>query len=136
MFVSDSLGQGSVADYGRAESYASRTADCVFADSVVPHWFGNDDSRFWYRISTAPNAHRFILVDCKAATRADAFDHDRLSILLATATAAEPRPDQLDLQSLRFSDDGSKCSFRFADKSWTFGLPAGPLNEESSRTRR
>ena len=124
-----SLAQGTSDGHERSASYSARTSDCVFADSVVPHWFGEDDSSFWYRLNTAPSAHRFVLVDAKAGTRNDAFDHVRLAESLSMAVEEDVKPDRLQLQSLRFSDDLATCSFRFAGKSWSFQLPAGPLSE-------
>jgi dipeptidyl aminopeptidase/acylaminoacyl peptidase len=129
----DSLAvEGRESQHERANSYASQVADRVFADSVTPRWLGDDDSDFWYRVSVGPDAHRFILVDCEAGTRRDAFDHRALADALSDQIGNEVKPDRLDLRSLRFDLDDSQCSFRLAGKSWAFTLPDGPLVEAST----
>jgi len=50
------------ADYARALSLARRTEGKVFRDAVAPHWLP-DNRHFWYRVTTGPDAHEFVLVD-------------------------------------------------------------------------
>lgn len=126
--------QGTKADYERAESYRSRVADCVFADVVNPQWFGQEDAHFWYRLNTAPKSHQFVLVDCEQGVRREAFDHAHLAGRLAEVTNRSVSADRLDLESLSFSEELTECSFRFAEKSWVFGLPRGPLTEDADET--
>ena len=47
--------------YSRAESLARRTEGKVFRDAVAPHWLP-DNKHFWYRVTTGPDAHEFVLV--------------------------------------------------------------------------
>ena len=56
------VASGSAADYQRAESLAWRTERKVFRDAVAPHWLPDNHS-FWYRVTTGPNTHEFVLVD-------------------------------------------------------------------------
>ncbi len=53
---------GSAADYERAAALAQRTEGKVFRDIVAPHWLP-DNRHFWYRVTTGPAAHEFVLVD-------------------------------------------------------------------------
>jgi dipeptidyl aminopeptidase/acylaminoacyl peptidase len=53
-----------VADYSRAESLAKRTEGKVFRDAVAPHWLP-DNRHFWYRVTTGPEAHEYVLVDAQ-----------------------------------------------------------------------
>jgi dipeptidyl aminopeptidase/acylaminoacyl peptidase len=119
--------QGTADDYQRSASYAARTSDRVFADSVNANWFGDGDSHFWYRVDRGPERHRYVLVDCESASRSDAFDHSRLAELLTEASQTTVDADRLDLQGLRFADEITSCTFRFAERTWEFTLPAGPL---------
>ena len=50
------------ADYSRALSLAQRTEGKVFRDAVAPHWLP-DNQHFWYRVTTGPDAHEYVLVD-------------------------------------------------------------------------
>jgi dipeptidyl aminopeptidase/acylaminoacyl peptidase len=48
--------------YSRAQSLAGRTEDKVYRDVVTPHWLP-DHRHFWYRVTTGPEKHEFVLVD-------------------------------------------------------------------------
>ena len=55
-------GDDATGDYSRALSLARRTEGKVFRDAVAPHWLP-DNRHFWYRVTTGPDAHEFVLVD-------------------------------------------------------------------------
>src|SRR5947207_1600469 len=74
-------GQGTRADYERANSLRKLTANKVFKTEVKAHWFGND-TRFWYRNDLAGGGREFVLVDAEKATRRLAFDHERMAAAL------------------------------------------------------
>ena len=48
--------------YSRAQSLADRTEGKVFRDVLTPHWLP-DNRHFWYRVTTGPGTHEFVLVD-------------------------------------------------------------------------
>ncbi len=116
-------------DFERWRTYDERTRDLVFRDSVEPNWFGEQDDQFWYRVRTGKESHQFILVDAETGARRLAFDHRQLSELLSEATGSEVDSTRLQLKSLTFSSEPRSCRFQYGDKEWTFGLPAGPLQE-------
>jgi len=60
--------QGTRADYERAANVRRLTANKVFKDLVVAHWFG-DNTRFWYRNDLAGGKHEFIVVDAATGSR-------------------------------------------------------------------
>lgn len=119
--------QGTRDDFERSRSYVQRTRNLVFRDTVDPQWIGESNTRFWYRVTTGPRSHQFVLVEADTGTRRLAMDHDRLAQALSKATKAKVEATRLQLQSLTFSPDVSRCRFRFGGKAWTFELPAGPL---------
>jgi dipeptidyl-peptidase-4 len=119
--------QGTREDYEQSRTYASRTRNQVFRDSVEPNWFGDQNSRFWYRAETGAKSHQFVLVDAISGERREALDHNRLAELLSKATHTSVEPSRLQLRSLTFSSDASSCHFQHGDKAWSFELPAGPL---------
>ena len=49
-------------DYSRAMSLAGRIEGKVFRDVVAPHWLP-DNRHFWYRVTTGPDSHEYVLVD-------------------------------------------------------------------------
>ncbi len=88
-------------DYARAESFlGGATAPLVFGAAVQPNWLPDD--RFWYGNST-PEGTEFILVDPAAATRARAFDHDRLAAAIGTVTGDEVDPLALPFRTFELS---------------------------------
>ncbi len=62
-------GQGTKADYDRANSVAKWTANKVVGGKVQPRWTEDGDA-FWYENTTADGAREFVLVDAVKGTRA------------------------------------------------------------------
>lgn len=94
--------------------------ELVFGDRVTPRWLENG-ARFWYSVSTS-KGKRFVLVDVKAGTRQEAFDHERLARALAEASgqsvdaAALPFPSiQPDAEAVEFDAFGKHWRCRLGD---------------------
>jgi dipeptidyl aminopeptidase/acylaminoacyl peptidase len=58
------FGDGADGGCSRALSLARRTEGKVFRDAVAPHWLP-DNRHFWYRVTTGPDAHEYVLVDAE-----------------------------------------------------------------------
>ena len=54
-----SWGQGSAADYRRAQEMRSAAENKVFRTEVQPNW-APDGQHFWYRVETGPSAHELV----------------------------------------------------------------------------
>ncbi|MEO8270407.1 MAG: prolyl oligopeptidase family serine peptidase, partial [Aureliella sp.] len=121
--------QGRLQDYERSDTYTERTANSVFRDVLVPQWPTDDASSFWYQIRTAPGEHEFILVDCESGMRTAAFNHQALALALGSATQIDVAANHLELNGLHFDLPANQCRFQFAEKAWSYHLPAGPLLE-------
>lgn len=119
-------------EFERWRDYEARTRNKVFRDSVDPHWFGEQQNRFWYRIDTAEASHEYVLVDAATGDRRQAFDHARLAELLAEITGRKVVDHSLRLDALTFEEKLDTCRFRFAGRNWEFALPDGPLREIKS----
>ena len=94
--------------------------ELVLGDRVTPRWIENG-ARFWYSVPTS-EGKRFVLVDVKAGTRQDAFDHERLARALAQASrqsvdaAALPFPAiQPGADAVEFDAFGEHWRCRLAD---------------------
>ncbi len=109
------VAQGRRSDYERANNLRKNTANKVFKQRVVPHWFA-ENSQFWYRNDLADEAREFILVNAETGTRRLAFDHERLAVALAKATGEEIQADRLSIDKLKFSESGTELLFRSQDK--------------------
>ena len=102
---------GSPEDYSRAQSLARRTEGKVFRDAVAPHWLP-DNQHFWYRITTGPDAHEFVLVDAvtgeiKRAASAEKLDLPENEPLSTSA--------QKSLAPKRTAHTGGETVIRFSN---------------------
>ena len=57
-------GQGTRADYERANQLRRLTENKVFRAQVKPHWFA-DNKRFWYRNDLSAGRREFVVVDAE-----------------------------------------------------------------------
>ncbi|HYW80315.1 MAG TPA: hypothetical protein VE890_12095, partial [Thermoguttaceae bacterium] len=93
------FGQGSLADYQRANNLGSLTSGKVYDAKIVPHWF-DENTRFWYRKDLPGGTREFILVETDAGTRRPAFDHVRLAESLAGATGKPCEATRLPIDAI------------------------------------
>ena len=120
--------QGTRSDYERAFNLRKVTANKVFKQRVVPHWFA-DSKQFWYRNDLTDEAREFILVSAETGTRRPAFDHERLAAVLAKTTGEEIQADRLPIDKLEFSEIGPELRFTFQGKQWKCDLSSYEVRE-------
>ncbi len=72
-----SWGQGSAADYRRAQEMRSAAENKVFRTEVQPNW-APDGQHFWYRVETGPSAHELVSVDAGSGERRVVLDAAQL----------------------------------------------------------
>jgi len=78
------LGQGTLADYVRAQGLRAKARDLVVNSPGPVTWIGDTD-RFWYP-RTVKGGNEYILGDAAAGTRGLAFDHEKLAVAISRAT--------------------------------------------------
>jgi len=78
------VGQGTLADYQRAQELQAKARDLVVNSPGAISWIGDSD-RFWYPRS-AKGGTEFILVDAGTLSKRLAFDHDKLAAAISTTT--------------------------------------------------
>jgi dienelactone hydrolase len=71
------FGQGTLADYRRAQGLQSKVRDLVVNTPGAVTWIGDSD-HFWYS-RTVKGGTEFVLVDVGAGSKKPAFDHDKLA---------------------------------------------------------
>jgi dipeptidyl-peptidase 4 len=114
-------GQGTLADYQRAEKFLPQnTLKLVFNAAPQIHWLGQED-RFWYRHDTA-DGKEFRLVDAARDTVSPAFDHARLAAALARASEKPVAAGNLPFSEFSFINDGKAVRFTVAESDWTCDL--------------
>ncbi|MEO7991946.1 MAG: hypothetical protein ABI663_20515 [Chryseolinea sp.] len=75
--VFSSLGQGTLADYQRAEAQGKLYRNKVYNDPHGFYWLGGNEA-FWY-LNTSKTGSEFILADIAKKTQKPAFDHAKLA---------------------------------------------------------
>ncbi len=106
-----SVGQGTAADYERADQLRARYQGKVFRSRVDPVW-DRDQPLAWYRIAFAPGKYEFVLVKADQGTRSLAFDHELMARNLGDLLGRNFDADDLPLKDLKFGPDGKLMSFR------------------------
>ena len=108
--VTPLAGQGTIADYQRAERLLGwNTTDLVAGGQVNPSWL-NDGNRFWYRNSTGSGSE-FVLVDPVRGTQGPVFDHARLAAAMSLANDTSYVGYKLPFNSFDFVDNESAIEF-------------------------
>jgi len=120
--------QGTRSDYERAMGLHDATANKVFRDRVTPHWFA-DNTRFWYRNDLAENAREFIVVDARAGTRGEAFDHEKLAASLGKVLGKTTDAVRLPIDRIAFDDSASQLSFTCEGRRWQCDLDTYEIHE-------
>ncbi len=77
-------GQGTLADYQRAQELQAKARGLVVNTPGTITWIGESD-HFWYP-RTVKGGTEFMLVDAGAGLKKLAFDHDKLAAAISTAT--------------------------------------------------
>jgi hypothetical protein len=77
-------GQGTLADYQRAQGLPAKARSLVVNTPGPASWIGESD-HFWYWRSVAGGTE-FMLVDAQAGSKKLAFDHDKLAAAISSAT--------------------------------------------------
>jgi dipeptidyl aminopeptidase/acylaminoacyl peptidase len=121
-------GQGTRADYERAERLRTLTENKVFRDKVRPQWSAGG-GQFWYRVRTGADQHEYVLVDAERGTRQIAFDHTRLAAALTAAGITDVQAQRLSLEDLDFDLAQQRLDFRSGGKRWRCDLASYTLTE-------
>jgi len=124
------IAQGRRSDYERANNLRKNTANKVFKQRVVPHWFA-ENNRFWYRNDLADETREFILMNAETGRRRRAFDHERFAAAFAKAAGEEIQANKLPIDKLKFNDSCTKLMFMSQDKEWKCDLCSYEVQEIS-----
>ena len=125
------LGQGTRADYERAESFRQQYSGKVFRDRVRVQWI-QGRPQFWYLVKTGPDEQRFILVDAAAGLRRPAFDHKKLARRLSKVSGQEVAANNLPFHAIAFNDDLSAVRFTAFGRNWRCHLDSYHVTEDTA----
>ena len=79
------IGQGTLADYQRAQGLQRKARSLVVNSPGTPTWIGNSE-HFWYARSVKGGTE-FMLVDAASASKKPAFDHEKLAAAINSASS-------------------------------------------------
>jgi len=134
MLPAIAFAQGTLEDYQRAERFlTANVRKLVFEGQVGANWIGRS-SRFWYR-NDKPDGKEFILVDAEAATRAPAFDHQRLAAGLSRATKKDHKAAELPFNTFQFVDENRAIEFEVETERWRCALDTYECKAREPRQR-
>jgi dipeptidyl aminopeptidase/acylaminoacyl peptidase len=117
--------QGTRADYERASGLREKWQGLAVNLPERPSWIGATH-RFWYRKSVLGGTE-FVLVDADKASKAPAFDHDKLAAALAVELKDKVDPKKLPFNTITFVDGEKAVQFETAAFRWKFDLAAGTI---------
>ncbi|HLG13397.1 MAG TPA: DPP IV N-terminal domain-containing protein [Blastocatellia bacterium] len=112
--------QGTRADYERANKLRDKFQGLAINVPERANWIGTT-SRFWYRKSVK-GGNQFVLVDGATLAKQPAFDHERLSASLSTATGEKYTAVTLPFPSITFVDEDRAIEFVAAAWTWKCDL--------------
>ena len=69
----------------------------AYMTAIEVNWF-DGNSKFWYKKNKPDGKHQFILVDTKTGEKNQAFDHEKVAVLIGEQTLA----DSLPIDELKF----------------------------------
>ena len=96
------LSQGTAADYERAAALKARYEGAAIDIVSGATWIGNTN-RFFYR-KLSRGATEYIIVDAQTLQKRPAFDHEKIAASLSKLTGDKVKPQDLQLNGLRFDD--------------------------------
>ncbi|HEY3411927.1 MAG TPA: DPP IV N-terminal domain-containing protein [Armatimonadota bacterium] len=95
-------GQGTAADYIRANSLRQRVTGLVSHASVKPHWLPGN--RFWYKSDLPGGKWEFVMVDPSVPAKRPAFDHARLAASLKPILDEPVTADRLPVEDIHIGN--------------------------------
>ncbi len=109
--------QDAGAKYAREAGQSPPTPSSMMVKNafVRPAWIGDSDS-FWYRRDTE-TGYDYRIIDAATGLARPAFNHAALLAALVRL-GSKVKADDLELDKLRFSDDGRSISFEIAGKAF------------------
>jgi dienelactone hydrolase len=116
LLVATSYGQGTLADYERANGLREKYVGLAVNQPERANWIGQT-SRFWYR-KAVPGGNEFIVVDAETLAKRPAFDHERLAAALSAATNEKYTARKLPFQQFTFVDSEKALEFMVGETRW------------------
>ena len=115
------MGQGTKADYDRANGFRERYRGLVLNERITPTWIGGG-SKFWYARQEEGGGRTFILVDSLAGKKAPAFDHVKMATAISKITGQTVEAGRLPFTKLDLTPDLKKLNLQLLQKTYQIDL--------------
>ncbi len=125
-----SLGQGTVADYLRADGLRAKYEALAINVAGPVTWFENS-TRFWYR-KTVTGGAEFVMVDAATRQKQPAFDHEKLAAALSRETRNKYTGLTLPFTTFTFADNQQAIQASVDGVQWPRGDPEKPARTAST----
>lgn len=119
------FGQGTAADYTRADSLESWFKGKVYYATLTPVWAG--DSNAFIYTNLTPDGKEFILVNPVKNEKSKAFDNKKLALAMAGISKKEIDIKNLPIKKVVFKEDLKTFTFIWNDIEWECKLPSYKL---------
>src|SRR5262249_5236088 len=131
--TSPAFGQGTAADYERANALRTRYEALVANVPGPVGWIGST-TRFWYRIVNRGSVE-FVMFDVALRQKRAAFDHEKLAAGLSKATGTTYTAAKLPFTSIAFSDDETPMDLTVEGAPWRCDLSEYTCRKAEARRR-
>ena len=126
--------QGTRADYDRAAKLREQWRGLTLNQPEPPSWI-EKTHKFFYRKSVEGGGE-YVLVDADAATKAPAFDQEKLAAALSAETKDKIEPKKMMLMRLQFVDEMKAITFDIGAEAFAKLVEAGIATEGAQSAAR
>ncbi|MDT3403683.1 prolyl oligopeptidase family serine peptidase [Mucilaginibacter terrae] len=109
-------------NYAHATLTDSAVKNTVFKTTVIPAWKPDGKGFIYRNIVSKDSSAQYVYVDAEKGTRQTAFDADKLTAALSTASGTTVSKDRLVLYDLKWLTDGSTLEFRYKNRFYNVNL--------------
>lgn len=127
------VGQGTAADYQRAQVLRSQSSHQVFRDQLEVTWHPSS-THFIYRVAISAQEHHFYHVDARTGKKRPAFDHQMMASRISELSGRKVGAANLPIQRIAWPLDGEGLILTIEDADWHFDFQQQTLQKETRAT--
>src|ERR1700722_4106798 len=121
VFASRVRGDGSLADYQRANHLEQATRNTIFRWHIQPKWF-DSGNQFWYRLDLAKGEREYVVVNAISGLRKMAFRASDLAAQMSGITGRALSPADMLLDPIDFTNSDQFAQFEKLGRRWRYDL--------------
>lgn len=122
----DSLAQGTLEDYQRAEKIKTESQKVYNAPNTFT-W--TDDGTFFYYSKQTPQGREYWIFEAKSGNKKLMFDHEKLSVELSKIIGKTLKPYDLDLKIRKFDPGNNQLVLILENTEWQYKIEESTLEK-------